>query len=269
MKQIFDFTSYREYLEQWIAQQGAHSHGQKGKISRALSISSSLLSQILKGEKSLTQDHASDLCDYLGLSEYEADYLHAMVEWDRAGSMRYRSKVKKKMDAMKAASLKISKRVTQNKELTDEQKSVYYSTYLYTAVRNLTAIADLQTSSQIALYLGVDESIIHKTIKFLIDNGFCIPTSSGGVTYGPRSLHVDQDSPFVNKHHQNWRLQGLRAMENRRGEDLFFTSPMSLSEKDVHVIRKMIPNFIQEVAKIVGPSDSEKAMCLNIDWFKY
>jgi hypothetical protein len=44
---------------------------------------------------------------------------------------------------------------------------------------------------------------------------------------------------------------------------------MSLSEKDAEKLRKLIPQWIEEIHKIVGPSDSECVRCLNIDFFNY
>lgn len=58
-------------------------------------------------------------------------------------------------------------------------------------------------------------------------------------------------------------------MDRRRDEDIFFTSPMSLSKAASEEVRKLLPTVIQAVMKITGPSPSETAACLNIDWFEY
>lgn len=58
-------------------------------------------------------------------------------------------------------------------------------------------------------------------------------------------------------------------MESRRSEDLYFTSPMSLSAAARDEIRTLLPTIIQNIMKISGPSTSETAACLNIDWFEF
>jgi hypothetical protein len=58
-------------------------------------------------------------------------------------------------------------------------------------------------------------------------------------------------------------------MERKKEEDIFFTSPMSLSVEAAEEVGKLIPNFIQTVMETVGPSNSEKVMCLNLDWVGY
>ncbi|NJL26240.1 MAG: TIGR02147 family protein [Calothrix sp. SM1_5_4] len=268
MLSVFEFINYREYLNGWIEAQGDRAYGMKGRIAAALRISSSLVSQVLKGEKSLTPDQASDLCDFLGLMELEADYLQLLVEFDRAASIRYKDKLKRKIAELQAQSRKIGRRVPRHKELNDEQKSIYYSSWIYTGIRNLTAVPGFQHADAIAQHLRLEPAVVHRVLNFLLENGLC-KEEKGAITYGPASTHIDKDSPFVNKHHQNWRFQAIQHMERRQEDDVFFTSPMSLSIEAAEEIRSLIPTFVQSVMKISGPSESETAACLNIDWFRY
>lgn len=265
---LFDFLNYREYLERWIDSQGSQGYGLKGKIARALGISSSLISQILKGEKTLTPDQASDLVDFLSLSEIEGDYLHLLVERDRAASTRYRKKLERKMILLRERSQKIGQRVPRQKELTDEQKATYYSSWLYTGLRNLTAVPGLNSVAALAARVQLEPEVVTRVIRFLIENGL-VKEGDEGLIYGPASTHVDRESPFVNEHHRNWRLQAMQKMETRRDRDLYFTSPMSLSREAAEEIRRLLPTVIDNVFKISGPSPSETVMCLNVDWFEY
>jgi uncharacterized protein (TIGR02147 family) len=268
MLSVFDFANYREYLTEWIKSRGSQGYGQKGRIAAALGVSSSLVSQILKGEKTLTPDQSSDLCDYLGLNDIESDYLHLLVEFDRAGSTRYREKLKRKIKSVQEESRRIGKRVPRQKELSDEQKAIFYSSWVYTGIFNLIAVPGRNEPTAIAEALQLEPGIVHRVLRFLVENGICVETKEG-LTFGPASIHVDNDSPFVNKHHQNWRVQALQHMERKRDSDIFFTSPMSLSREARNEIRTLLPNVIQDVMKISGPSPSETTACLNIDWFEY
>lgn len=268
MLSIFEFSSYREYLTDWITGQGTRSYGLKGKIAEALGVSSSLISQILKGEKTFTPDQTSDLADYMVLNDIEADYLHLLVEYDRAASHKYQDKLKRKIATLQEQSRKIGKRVPRSKELTDEQRAIYYSSWLFTGVRNLTAVPGKNDVAALADHLKVEPSAISRVLRFLLENGLCVE-KGGVITYGPASTHVDKESPFVNKHHQNWRFQSILKMESKKDEDVFFTSPMSLSREAAEEIRRLLPTFIQNVMKISGPSPSEITACLNIDWFEY
>lgn len=268
MRPIYEFTSYRSYLDEWIRSQGPAGHGLKGQVAKALGVSSSLVSQVLKGDKTLTPDQTSSLCDFLGLAEVEADYLHLLVELDRAATPRFKEKLSKKIQALRDNSKKLGLRIPKQKELADEQKAIFYSSWLYSGIRNLSALPEMESASRIAEHLHLDASVANRIVRFLIENGLC-KEENGKLTYGPASTQVYRDSPFVNKHHQNWRFQAIQQMELRRDDDLFFTSPMSMSREAAGEIRKLLTEFIQSAIKTAGPSDSEIVACLNLDWFRY
>ncbi len=268
MTDIFAFEDFRKYLSAWIAGQGDNAYGMKGRIAKNLNISSTLVSLILQGKKTFSSDQASDLNDFLGHDESESDYLHLLIELDRAGNHRYKEKLLTKIRHMKKQSSQLAKRIRKDKELSEEQKAIYYSSWLYTGIRNLVAIDKLNTAPAVAKHLNLEISTVAKVFKFLIENQFC-KEEKGKMVVGPQQIFMDKNSSFVNRQHQNWRFQALQQMENKKDADLFFTSPMSLSKEAFAEIRAMLPNFIQNIMKIVGPSESEVAACLNIDWFGY
>lgn len=268
MLSIFQFSSYREYLLAWIEGQGSRGYGIKGRIAQALGVSPSLVSQILKGDKTLTSEQTSDLSDYLGLTEMESDYLQLLADLERAGTQRYREKLMRKIKSLQEQSRRIGLRVPRQKELTDEQKAIFYSSWIYTGIFNLVAVPTCNHVNAIADYLHLETGVVNRAVRFLLENGLC-KESNGVLSYGPASIHVDRESPFVNTHHRNWRLQAVQRMEARKDSDIFFTSPMSLSKEAAREIQKLLPTVIQNVMQISGPSPSELTACLNIDWFEY
>jgi uncharacterized protein (TIGR02147 family) len=268
MTPIFEFNSYRMYLQSWIEKQGDKAFGIKGRMARHMGISSSLFSQIMKEEKELTMDQASDLIDFLGLNELESDFFGLLVESSRAGNPRYRNRINMKMEKLKNEAKKISKRVQRSSELTDIQRAIFYSSWIYSGILNLIAVPQITSACTLATHLKVDEAQVRRALQFLIEHGLC-KDEGGRLVYGPASTHVDADSPFVNKHHQNWRIKALQTMESKNPSHLFFTAPMSLSAQARDEIRANILQFIQSTMAIVGPSPSEKVACLNIDWFDY
>ncbi len=268
MLSIYEFTDYCKYLYSWIESHESKSYGIKSQIANSLRVSSSFISQVLKGKKIFTSDQTSDLADFLSLTEMESEYLHLMVELSRAGSHRYKEKLQRRIKKYQAQARKIGNRVPRNKELNDEQRAIYYSSWLYTGIRNLSALPEIKNINALSKYLNTDPEVINKIIRFLIQNGLCIE-EGGNISPGPASIHIDKDSPFVNKHHQNWRIKSIQKMDNKKDNDLFFTGPMSLSYEAYDEILKLLPSYIQNIIQIVGPSKSEMVACLNIDWFEY
>lgn len=263
---VFDFEDYRAFLNTWIDQQSLR--GVKSQISQALGVSSSLISLILKGEKQLSPEQALDAADFIGLNEKETDYFLLLVELSRAGTLKLKNRLKTKIKQTHKESQQLSKRLKKDLELNDEKKAIYYSSWIYTGLRNLIALEKHHDVAGMAYRLGVPTSTINQCLEFLIENSLAI-TKNSKITYGPTYTHVGQDSPFVNKHHQNWRIKGIQQMDAKNETDLFYTCPMSLSEKDGLELRSYLLKVIQEVLKTVGPSPSEEVRCLNIDFFKY
>jgi uncharacterized protein (TIGR02147 family) len=266
MISIYSFENYREFLATWLKSNGKR--GISGQMAKTMRISSTMISLILKGEKNLSLEQAADLADFLGMSENETDYFFLLVEINRAGTEVLKQKLGKKRKAMQKEAQKISSRVKKDLELTEESKAIFYSNWMYSGIRILSAIPNFQSVSEIAKRIAVPLPIAAGMIDFLIQHGLC-KMQNGKITFGPLSTHEDSDSPHVNKHHQNWRFKSMQSMESRQNSDLFFTSPMALSAETALEIRKQLPTFIEEVMKKVGPSESEKSYCLNIDWFEY
>ncbi len=268
MTSIFEFNSYYDYLSSWIASQPNKGRGVKGSFAKALGVSSTLVSFILSGKKPLSLEHASDLADFIGLNENESDFFFLLVERERAGHVRLKAKFDRKIEIARAQSKKISKRVKKDAELSDELKAIYYSSWIYTAIRNLVALEKYKDAASISRRLNIPLSTTTKVLQFLLENQLCVERD-GIILSGPTYTHVDADSPYVNKHRQNWRLRGFSIMEQKNESDIFYTSPMSISYADADKIRDMILNYIQEILAVMRPSPSEKVCCLNIDWFEY
>lgn len=268
MISIYDFTDYREFLRAWLASAKTNQRGGQGRLATAVGVSSTMMSLIFKGQKQLSMEQASDAADFLGLNEKESDYFFLLVEFGRAGSFKLQQKFKKRIKDQQDLSKKISRRVKKDIELTDEQKAVYYSTWLYTGIRNLSALGEFNDLHSMAKRLNLPAPVIAKALEFLIENSLCLKENSQ-LTFGPAHTHVDSDSPYVTKHHQNWRLRGFQFMDTQNEDDLFYTCPMSLSKEAVEEVRRLLPKFIEQILKIVGPSPSEKVYCFNMDWFEY
>lgn len=268
MVSIYEFNSYREYLAKWIESQPNGGRGLKGHFAKVLGVSSTLVSFILSGRKPLALEQASELADFIGLSETETDYFFLLVEKERAGNFRLREKLEKRIRHAQDQARKIAKRVRKDAELSDELKAIYYSSWVFTGVRNLVATDTFRDAAEIARRLNLPLATVTKALRFLLENKLCLE-ERGQIQVGPTYTHVDADSPYVNKHSQNWRLRGFTIMDQRNDSDIFYTCPMSLSQKDAEVIRAMLLKYIQEILAVMRPSPSETIRCLNIDWFEY
>jgi len=264
---VFEFKNYREFLKTWLNSHDSP-RGKQAQLASAAGVSSTLMSLILKEDKHLTLEQASDLCDYFLFSDREADYFLTIVSLGRAGSPSLKKKLLAKILDLQKQSQKLSHRIKRDVELTDSVKATYYSSWLPTAIMNLVAIDKFRDAKTIADHLRLPIERVTQAISFLREHQLILD-QGGHYTYGTAHTHIGSESPFVNKHHQNWRMRGLIHMEERREQDLFYTCPMSLSTEAAEQVRNMLPTFIETVLEVVRPSPSERVACLNIDWFGF
>ena len=87
-------------------------------------------------------------------------------------------------------------------ELSEENKAIYYSNWIYVAIRNLTAIDGYQSPTAIAERLQLPSRLVSEALDFLVRNQLCVVTEKG-YSYGPAVTLVPKESPFVNQHHHN------------------------------------------------------------------
>jgi uncharacterized protein (TIGR02147 family) len=268
MTSVFDFTDYRIFLRTHLAQLPKKGHGVLSQWAKTLNVSTTLISQILSGGKSLNLEVAMGLAQLLELSPKEVDHFLLLVEFERAGTKTLQIYFKKKIEESQAASRQLKNRIEDVEDLSPEVKAHYYASWVYSAIRNLVAAEPHASLDELAKRLKISRLSALEATEFLQKNGLLV-TEKNGWSIGPRSIYLTSDSPLVNKHHQNWRIKSLQTMDAKHEEDLFFTSPMSLSKSVAAQLRKDLVDLIQEARKKAGPSEPETVRCLNIDWFEY
>lgn len=265
---IYEFLSYKSYLKAWMKARPKKGHGEGRRIAEALGISTTMISQVLNGDKNFNLELSSDLCDYLGLNDKETDYFFLLVEYERAGTHRLKTKLKKKIESLKTSAQVLKDRLQKDKELSDHDKAVFYSSWVYSGIRNLIATDSSATIDSISQRLQIPRNQIQKIFDFLLETGLC-ELKTNKFTVGAKRTHLGNDSALVTKHHQNWRMQGFNKMIFAEDKNLFYTAPMSLSKEAADKIREELPSFIEKINKLVVNSDSEIVRCLNIDFFEY
>lgn len=262
---VFEYHEYKKCVNDWIGSQPHGGHGQLRKLALYLEINSVVMSQVFRGHRDLTLEQALGVTKFMGHSELERDYFLLLVQKNRAGSYELKSVFEKQLDTLRVTAQSLKNRVKHQK-FSDEDKATFYSQWYYSAVRLGISIPSLGTVSAIADHLKLDRPLIAKVVEFLLRHKLIVQDQVG-MKMGPQVTHVGHDSPFVNRHHTNWRLKSLQAMENITDLDLYYTGPMALSENAANEIRKLLVDLVEKSTKKAANSDSEVLRCLNIDWF--
>jgi uncharacterized protein (TIGR02147 family) len=264
---IFEYKDIKSYLKHSISQLPKKGRGEITRISRHLKVSPTLVSHVLSGEKSFTLEQAQSLISYFGLIDIEADYFLIMVQLERAGSQGLKVYFKEKLDKLKAQSLKLSNRLPSDRQLTEEKRSIFYSSPVYMMARLYTSVGDKgKTLSEIAHRFEIPILRCSEILGFLVDCGLC-DEKFGRFTMGPQKIHLGKSSPHLLRFQTDWRMRAISRGEDLTDGELMFTAPVSLAQKDFEKLREGTINFIKNFLDTVHASNAEELACLNLDLF--
>ena len=263
---IFNFDDTKSYLRHYIQELPRKGRGEGRRISQHLRVSTTLVSQVLAGEKYFTAEQTESLAQHLGLVGLEADYLMFLVQHDRAGSAGLKKYWRRKLDELRAHSRKVSERVKPARVLNDQERAVFYSTPLYSALRLFTSVGQGASLGEICERFKISRVKAGEMLKFLVDTGLCREEGDRYVI-GAQSTHLEQGSPHLPRHHGNWRLRAIRQSEELAADEIMYTAPVSLSRKDFDLLREEMVGFIKKFLKRVHESPAEEIACFNLDFF--
>lgn len=268
MISVFDYKEYKKFVRDWVADPKNSTRGAWGRIAKQMNISPVIVTQVFKGNRELSLDQAYDLNEFFGFNQAESQYFMLLVHIARAGTHRYKQALEAELSSVRAKASEIKNRVKVDKVLNEAERAKFYSHWYYSAVRLLTSIPETRDSKSIAEKLNIPVEKVRVILEFLLEVGLIKINNQNEFEMGPASTHLESQSPFVNRHHSNWRLQALSKMERFEADDLFYTGPMTLSHDDIVRIRKMLVDLVAEVRKIAVDSKSEQLACLSFDFFK-
>ncbi len=264
---IFNFSNYKDYFRAFLKALPNQGRGYLSQMAKALNITSSQMSHVYKGPRDLTLEQALKLAQFLGLNQLESEFFLELVLLARAGTKDLQNFHEKKLAQLRNQALKIQNQVVNDHRVLDEKQSaIFYSTWLYSAVRMFCSI---KTSSleEISDFFAIRKSRILPVLHFLCDTGLCVKRD-GGFYIGQQSTFLPRESPLTYKHHSNWRLKAIEQLESDLDTNIFYTSPVSMSQKDFEAFKLRLSTLIKEFSQIVQGSPPEAIACFNIDFFR-
>lgn len=264
---IYDFSNYKEYLADYIESLPKRGRGQFLKLSKALNVHPSLISQVLSGPKDFSQEQGYRVCEYLGLNDSETHYFMTMLHLEKAGSQELKDFYKRQLKEQKAEGRQVSSQIHSGQALSEQEASLFYSQWKYSAIRLLTSLPQINTRQDIARYLALPIREVSTIVNYLVSVGLC-HEKEGKLTLGTTVTYLDRESPYFLNHQTNWRLRALDQSSLQRKDDLFVTAPMTVSHADFERIRGKFLEIIRDLSEIVAESPSEDLYCLNIDCFQ-
>lgn len=265
--QIFQAPDYKAYVNTWLENQPKKGHGLMGKMATHLGISSVTITQVLRGNRQLTLEQGLGLASFLKLTKMETEFFMLLVQRARAVTKELEEFHDGQISAIRS-STNLRKSEIEHTQVLAEHKNVFYSSWRYSAVRLACLFPGVTDAKAIAKLLKLDVSVVNQVLEFLLEAGL-VKYAEGAYGPGPSATFIGRESALLNRHHTNWRLKGLQAMESNSEEDYFFTAPMALSSETAAKVRVELGAAIQKILKQVTVDESQELRCLGVDWFRF
>lgn len=259
--------NYQEFIKEMIEKKPRKGRGEMQRMAQYLSIHSTLVSQIMSGSRDLTVEQAHDLSQYLELTESETEYFQLLVQISRASTMNYKKHLQLKLQAFKEEAQKVSKRFSKSDELQEHEKSVFYSSWIYSAIRLYCSTSEEgRTLEDIVSYFQISRTKALEYLQFLTQCRLC-ESKKDKFFMGQQRTYIDRGSIFFLKHHLNWRLKSIQRSEIAKPEEKLYTVTMSISEEDFAKINLEVTKLLNDIMKISKNTKAEKLVCFNCDLF--
>lgn len=259
--------NYREYLNLLIDNLPQKGYGAKRSLSKHLKVHPTFIGQVLIGSRNFSNEQMLGVAEFFHLSELETDFILALLNWEKAGNQVTKNYFNKKIATIRRNSKNLSKIVAQEKVLSEAEKSVFYSDWVYSAVRQLVSIEDMNTVQSLLEKTKLPTERIYEILDFLNKCGLILEVE-GKYRVGPKSTHLESTSPWIKANHSTWRQMSIQRMTHRDEQNLFVSCPATLSEKDFFLVREKLLKYVESIFSIIDVSKSEQLVCLNLDWFK-
>lgn len=266
MESVFDFGSYRDFLEKRLAKTGP-SRGARSKLADFLGVKGAFISQVLGGSQNLSLEQAMLVSEFLQLHPEEEDYFILLVNFERAGSQKLRDHFEKKVRKIQAARREIKSRVKSNVSVTPEEQLAYFSSWINAALHALITIPAFREPRLMAKRLGVPLSVVERHLAFLERIGLA-ELKNGKYQAGKARIHIDRDNPHLARHHLNWRERTIVPLSVDLRDGQHYTCVLSASAADAEKIRQLWLKFLDGVEPIIAASPEEELYAIQWDFYK-
>ncbi|MGZ3774097.1 MAG: TIGR02147 family protein [Pseudobdellovibrionaceae bacterium] len=263
---IFFYEDYKNYLKDYIKDQRQNGRGFATKMSAALNLHVSHVSAVVNGDKDFTFEQLYSLANFLKLSASESEYFMLIGQYCRAGNHEYKQYLKNKVDASREKGLIEQKAFNDRKELTPDQQSIFYSSWIYPALHLYCSAGNGKTFEEIKRKFNLETDKLNEILNFLTSSGLCHTQKNHYMSSQVKTL-ITGASPLWVNNHKNWRIKSMQKSEDVAANEILYTSAMTISRSDFDYIRDELLKTINSFSKRIDESPSEELACLNIDWF--
>lgn len=268
IKEVFDYLSYKAYLKDFIAEKPGKGHGFKTIIAQALQCKGAFVSQVLNKDANFSLEQGEALNRLLQHPPESADFFLLLVQYERAGTLHLRERLRRQIDKYIQKRQILKERVDIKETLPIEAQATYYSHWAYGVIHMLLTVEAFKTRDAIVGYTRLPIEKVSDVLDFFVRTGLAI-YKNGKYELGTSRLFLGNDSPLIAKHHTNWRLQAIQSLDRDLKNDLHYSSVVSIASSEVAKVKEALIKGMQSAREIVKNSPPEEEIfCICVDFFK-
>lgn len=264
---IYEFKDYKKFLLELIKSSESKGRGKRLELAKYIGCQVSHITNVFTGSAHFSQEQAEAASRFFGLSQTETEFLLLLVQYNRAGTQSLKKLYERWILERQEKLTALKSRLKMPDSLEGEAEARYYSSWHYGAIHVLLSIHEFQTREAITKKLGLPLSKVDEVLLFLIESGLC---KKEGLKYSivRPLIHLDKNSPLISKHHTNWRLRTIMALDEFNTNNLHYSSVFTLSKKDYERVKEILSKSLSESLKLITESPEEELGVLCLDLIK-
>jgi uncharacterized protein (TIGR02147 family) len=267
VESVFFAKSYKSFLHEAIASRPSGGRGVRKRLAAHIGCQVGYITQVLSGGAHFSPEQGEAAARFFQLSAKETEYFLLLISHNRAGTSSLRHFYEGMLGRRRQEAKLLKSRLAIEGPETKRYHQVYYSSWQYAAVHMALHCEELRTAEKISKRLKIAPKRTQAILNFLEENGLA---RKDGERYQVTddSLHLERDSPMIAKHHGNWRLRAIQAIEEGGAKDLHYSGVVSCSRRDLALVQEKLAKCLEECIAIVRTSPPEELGVLNMDLFQ-
>lgn len=265
-KSIFEYHNYKKFIIDLIDNSPSEGRGRRKALAESIRCQVAHITHVLSGENHFSMEQAESAARYFALTKDETEYFLLLVQHNRAGTVELRKFMDGLLQELREKNSLLKGRLKIKDTLSREDQAIYYSSWYYAAVHMALTVPTFRSSEKIAEKLGLTAARVQEILEFLLQKGLAHKIANQYRTEKP-FLHLEKNSPLISKHHANFRVRALQALDHERNHDLHYSLVFSVEKKDLPKVRECLVKALEGCAEIIRPSREEELACLCIDLF--
>jgi uncharacterized protein (TIGR02147 family) len=264
--EIYRYFKYRDFLKDSFPSKGM-GRGSRAQLAEHLGCQPGFISLVFNEKSDFSLEHADQIANLLNLTDAEKNYFLLLVQKDRAGSVSLRKFLENQIRELQKNNSEIKTKITTSHKLSAEENLKYYQNWILTALHMCTLVPKLRNLNAMVSYLNIPIDQAKEALSVLQELGLVVQ-NGGDYKSTQKRIHLGEQNLALKKHHINWRMQSINAVDRLKSKNIHYTSVMSISESAFEDIKQILLGAISNTEPIIEKSKDEGVYLLNFDLFE-